>query len=173
MKTLAIGLLIFSGWSALATHLYVCKIKGFCNDRAIVQNDMIQYQGVNETDTSAMRQAPVPDSPGTMSVYFEFDKSEINADAMTDRYIEKSNSYLAQNQNAVLLIVGYTDAVGTDDYNLKLGGRRAEAIKSYFGGKGIPASRSIAESRGEREPVDDNKTNEGRAKNRRAEISIK
>jgi OOP family OmpA-OmpF porin len=173
MKTLAIGLLIFSGWSALATHLYVCKIKGLCNDRAIVQNDMIQSQGVNETDTSAMQQAPVPDSPGTMSVYFEFDKSEFSADAMTDRYIEKSNSYLAQNQNAVLLIVGYTDAVGTDDYNLELGGRRAQAIKSYFGGKGIPATRSITESRGEKEPVDDNNTNEGRAKNRRAEIKIK
>ena len=108
-----------------------------------------------------------------MSVYFEFDKSEFYADEMTDRYIDNTNSYMAQNQNAVLLIVGHTDAIGTDDYNMELGGRRAQAIKKYFEAKGISAGKSITESRGEKEPVDDNKTAEGRAKNRRTEITIK
>lgn len=171
MKTLAIGFLIFSGWSAVATYLYVCKIRGLCTGETI-QNEMVQSQSV-AADTLAMQQKPVVDSPGTMSVYFEFDKYEFAADAMTDRYIDKSNSFMAQNQNAVLMIVGHTDAVGTDDYNMDLGVRRAQAIKNYFGAKGIPANKSITESRGEKEPVDDNKTADGRAKNRRAEITIK
>ena len=171
MKTIAIGLLIFSAWSALATHWYVCKIKGLCSSETL-QNDMNQSQAIS-ADTSEKRQATVIGSPGTMSVYFEFDKSEFVTDEMTDRYIDKSNSYMAQNQNAVLLIVGHTDAVGTDEYNMDLGGRRAQAIKNYFGAKGIPANKSITESKGEKEPVDDNKTAEGRAKNRRTEITIK
>jgi len=173
MKTLAIGILIFSGWSALATHLYVCKIKGLCNGTGNLRNEMVQSQAITESDTFAIPQPPLAASPGTMSVYFEFDKSEFIEDAMTDRYIDKSNSYMLQNQNAVLIIVGHTDAVGTDDYNMALGGRRAQAIKNYFKGKGIPADKSITESRGEKEPVDDNKNAEGRAKNRRTEISIK
>ena len=171
MKTLAIGILIFTGWSVLATYLYVCKIKGLCSGETI-QNNLVQSQAIS-ADTSVIQQKPIPDSPGKMSVYFEFDKSEFVSDAMTDRYIDKSNSYMAQNQNAVLLIVGYTDAVGTDYYNMGLGGRRAQAIKNYFGAKGIPANKSITESKGEKEPVDDNKTAEGRAKNRRTEITIK
>ncbi len=173
MKTLSIGMLIFLIWSALATYLYVCKIRGLCNEQVSGQNDMVQSQPGSMADTSAMQQKPVMDSPGTMSVYFEFDKSEFVADEMTDRYIDNSNSYMAQNQNAVLLIVGHTDAIGTDDYNMGLGGRRAQAIKNYFEAKGISASKSITESRGEKEPVDDNKTAEGRAKNRRTEITIK
>jgi outer membrane protein OmpA-like peptidoglycan-associated protein len=173
MKTLSIGMLIFLSWSALATYLYVCKIRGLCNEGVSVQNDMVQSQPVSVTDSMAILQKPVTDSPGTMSVYFEFDKSEFTADAMTDSYINKSNSYMSQNQNAVLLIVGHTDAIGTDDYNMGLGGRRAQAIKNYFEAKGISASKSITESRGEKEPVDDNNTAEGRAKNRRTVITIK
>lgn len=173
MKTLAIGMLIFLSWSALATYLYVCKIKGFCNERVTGQNDMVQSQAITVADSSATQQKPVSDSPGTMSVYFEFDKSEFAADAMTDGYIAKSNSYMSQNQNVVLLIVGHTDAIGTDDYNMQLGGRRAQAIKKYFEAKGVSAGKSITESRGEKEPVADNNTAEGRAKNRRTEITIK
>jgi outer membrane protein OmpA-like peptidoglycan-associated protein len=173
MKTLVIGILIFSGWSVLATHLYVCKIKGLCNETGNLRNEMVQSQAITESDTFAIPQPPLAVSPGTMSVYFEFDKSEFIEDAMTDRYIDKSNLYMSQNHNAVLIIVGHTDVVGTDDYNMALGERRAQAIKNYFEGKGIPADKSITESRGEKEPVDDNKTAEGRAKNRRTEMSIK
>ena len=172
MKTLAIGLLIFSGWSALATYLYVCKIKGLCNQRESMQNEMVQSQPV-PADTFALQQKPISDAPGALSVYFEFDKSEFIADEMTDRYIDKSNSYMAKNQNAVFLIVGHTDAIGTDDYNMALGGRRAQAIKKYFEARGISVNKSITESRGEKEPVDDNKTIEGRAKNRRTEVTLK
>jgi len=173
MKTIVIGFMIFSAWSALATYLYVCRIKGLCNDQETSQTLMPPDKEISDSDKFKMQQRPIADLPGTLSVYFEFDKSEFVADAMTDRYIDKSNSYMVKNKNAVLKIVGHTDSVGTDDYNFNLGGRRAHAIKNYFGDKGLPADRFITESRGEREPSNENTTAEGRAKNRRTEITFK
>jgi len=171
MKTLIIGLLAFSGWAALSTHLYVCKIKGLCNETETMQNAMVGSQVVN--DTLNIPKVPVAEPPGTMSIYFEFDKYEFKDDTMTNRYIDRANSYMAQNPQAVLLIAGHADAIGTDEYNLALGDRRAQAFKNYLGSKGISADRSLTETRGEREPVGDNNTSEGRAKNRRTEITIK
>ncbi|HAM10140.1 MAG TPA: hypothetical protein DCP74_07660, partial [Bacteroidales bacterium] len=137
MKTLVIGFLVFSVWSALATYLYVCKIKGLCNETGNMQNEMVSTLSKTDNDTLNRPLAPVADSPGTMLIYFDFDKYEFTTDAMTERYIEKSNSYMKQNPNATLLMVGHTDAVGTDEYNQALGERRAQTIKNYFGSKGI------------------------------------
>ena len=72
----------------------------------------------------------------------------------------------------VIVAVGHTDWVGTDAYNMKLGTRRAEAVKAYLISKGIEHNRVYTESKGERQPVADNKTVEGRAKNRRVEVEV-
>lgn len=173
MKTLVIGFLIFSGWSVLATHLYVCKIKGLCNDQDMIRNEISQSQPVVVPDSFALKQQPVLESPGAMSVYFEFDKYDFVADALTTRYTEKAKLFMTRNQSAELLIIGHTDNVGTDEYNMELGERRAQSIKNYFGDMGVSATKSKTVSMGEKEPVDDNRTSEGRAKNRRTEITIK
>ena len=62
--------------------------------------------------------------------------------------------------------------MGTDEYNQKLSVRRAESIKTYLVSKGIEANRVYTEGKGEKQPVADNKTAEGRAKNRRVEIEV-
>jgi OOP family OmpA-OmpF porin len=62
--------------------------------------------------------------------------------------------------------------VGSDAYNQKLSLRRAEAVKAYMVSKGIEANRVYTEGKGEKQPVADNKTTEGRAKNRRVEIEV-
>jgi OOP family OmpA-OmpF porin len=62
--------------------------------------------------------------------------------------------------------------VGTDAYNDKLSLRRAEAVKAYLLSKGVEANRVYTEGKGEKQPVADNKTAEGRAKNRRVEIEV-
>ena len=72
----------------------------------------------------------------------------------------------------VVVVVGHTDSVGTDAYNMKLGDRRANAVKAYLISKGIEKSRVYSESKGEKQPIADNKTAVGRAKNRRVEIVL-
>ena len=72
----------------------------------------------------------------------------------------------------VIIAVGHTDSVGTDEYNQRLSVRRSEAVKAYLVSKGIEKNRVYSEGKGEKQPVADNKTAEGRAKNRRVEIEV-
>jgi OOP family OmpA-OmpF porin len=70
----------------------------------------------------------------------------------------------------VVIAVGHADWTGTDAYNLRLSRARAEAVKKFLVGKGIEANRIFTEGKGERSPIADNRTREGRAKNRRVEV---
>ncbi|EIC21225.1 OmpA family protein [Thiorhodovibrio frisius] len=70
----------------------------------------------------------------------------------------------------MLIIIGHTDGVGSQDYNYELGLRRAESTKDYLGSIGIPASRMLTRSAGKLEPIATNDTDAGRARNRRIEI---
>jgi outer membrane protein OmpA-like peptidoglycan-associated protein len=72
----------------------------------------------------------------------------------------------------VIIAVGHTDSIGTDAYNQRLSVRRAEAVKAFLVSKGIERNRVYTEGKGEKQPVADNRTKEGRAKNRRVEIEV-
>ena len=72
----------------------------------------------------------------------------------------------------VIIAVGHTDSVGSDVYNQKLSVKRAEAVTAYLVSKGIEKNRVYTEGKGEKQPVADNKTKEGQAKNRRVEIEV-
>jgi OOP family OmpA-OmpF porin len=72
----------------------------------------------------------------------------------------------------VIIAIGHTDSIGSDAYNRKLSMRRADAVKAYMVSKGIEANRIYTEGKGESQPIADNKTKEGRAKNRRVEIEV-
>jgi OOP family OmpA-OmpF porin len=99
---------------------------------------------------------------------FDFDKSVIKpaAKASLDSLAGKVKSLTLE----VIVAVGHTDSIGTDAYNQKLSIRRAEAVKKYLVSQGIEAKRIYVEGKGESQPVADNKTKEGRAKNRRVQI---
>lgn len=174
MKILIIGFLALFGWSALSTHFYVCKIKGFCGEPVTTINNAVRPEMAIPHDSLSkplvVEQVTVPEN---MSVYFAFDKSDFNSGAISDKYLNLSNKYLDQNRQAKLSITGHTDATGSDEYNQALGLRRARSVESYFERMGIPANRIAVESRGKKEPADNNNTTEGRANNRRTVITIK
>ena len=65
---------------------------------------------------------------------------------------------------------GYTDSVGSDAYNLRLSQRRADAVRKEMIKRGAPADRITAKGYGEANPIGDNSTKAGRAKNRRVEL---
>lgn len=71
-----------------------------------------------------------------------------------------------------ILVVGHADSTGKDDYNLKLSERRANAVADYLGQRGVTPARLSAVGRGESQPIADNNSEEGRAKNRRVEIRL-
>lgn len=101
---------------------------------------------------------------------FDFDKADIKPDAKAK--LDDLVSKLAGVTLEVMIAVGHTDSVGVDAYNEKLSVRRAEAVKKYLVSKGVEPNRVYTEGKGERQPVADNRTAEGRAKNRRVEIEV-
>jgi OOP family OmpA-OmpF porin len=122
------------------------------------------------------RPAVVPQPPAATKVtyaadaFFDFDKSVLKPEgkAKLDDLVGKVKSINLE----VIIAVGHTDSVGTDAYNQRLSVRRAEAVKAYLVSRGIEKNRVYTEGKGEKQPVADNKTSEGRAKNRRVEIEV-
>ena len=102
--------------------------------------------------------------------FFDFDKSVLKADGKA-KLDDLAGKVKAINLE-VIIAVGHTDSVGSDAYNQKLSVRRAEAVKAYLVTKGIEKNRVYTEGKGKSQPVADNKTAEGRAKNRRVEIEV-
>ena len=102
--------------------------------------------------------------------FFDFDKSVLKPEgkAKLDDLVSKMSGINLE----VIIAVGHTDSVGGDAYNQKLSVRRAEAVKAYLASKGVEKNRVYTEGKGEKQPVADNKTAEGRAKNRRVEIEV-
>ena len=101
---------------------------------------------------------------------FDFDKSTLKAEGTQklDSLVAKLKAVTVE----VIIVVGYTDNVGTLAYNKGLSLRRAEAVKAYLVKNGVEASRVYTEGKAYAEPVGDNKTATGRALNRRSVIEV-
>ena len=102
--------------------------------------------------------------------FFDFDKAVLKPEgrAKLDDLVSKMGGLNLE----VIIAVGHTDSIGSDAYNQKLSIRRSEAVKAYLVSKGVEKNRVYTEGKGEKQPVADNKTAEGRAKNRRVEIEV-
>lgn len=101
-------------------------------------------------------------------VNFQFDKAELTEPSKGT--LDELAAKLAAHPEMSATIEGYTDAIGSADYNKQLGRKRAEAVRDYLAGKGVDAGHIQVASRGKDDPVADNSTEEGRAQNRRAEV---
>jgi outer membrane protein OmpA-like peptidoglycan-associated protein len=103
-------------------------------------------------------------------VLFDFDKSNVKpeAGAILDRLV----AFMKENKDKKAALSGHTDNVGTDAYNQKLSQRRVNSVRDYVVKKGVESGRVSGQGFGESKPIADNKTKEGRAKNRRVEIKV-
>jgi outer membrane protein OmpA-like peptidoglycan-associated protein len=103
-------------------------------------------------------------------ILFDVNQYALKTNARSN--IENLANSLKNNPETTILIIGHTDATGSDAYNQKLSVRRAEAVRAYTLLQGVASSRLSTEGRGESEAISDNTTEEGRALNRRVEIVI-
>ena len=122
--------------------------------------------------------APKPAPPAVVAqkvtfaadAFFDFNKAVLKPEAKAK--LDDLTGKLKGITLEVIIAVGHTDAIGGDPYNQKLSVKRAEAVKAYLVTKGIEPNRIYTEGKGKKQPVADNKTDEGRAKNRRVEIEV-
>ncbi len=170
MKILITGIIVFMGWSVLSTYIYVCKIKALCPQEQTILVGAINTNNILSTESKSDEIITIPKD---LVIYFAFDKSDFIPYEEAKAYFDKSNAYIQQYDQAKVNITGHTDAVGTNEYNHALGIRRAQTMQKYLESMGIPASKIKVESKGEKTPVANNNSDEGRAKNRRTVVTIK
>ncbi len=104
------------------------------------------------------------------NIFFDVNKFELKTESQAE--LDKLVQLLTENPTIKIEIGGHTDNVGKPADNLALSNNRAKAVINYLATKNIPAARLIAKGYGETKPVADNKTEEGRALNRRTEMKI-
>lgn len=103
-------------------------------------------------------------------VLFAFNKSDLTPSAQS-----QLDSLMGKLQSADVVsikVIGHTDSVGSDAYNQALSERRASSVAAYLLGRGLAPNKLTSEGKGESQPVADNESEEGRAKNRRVELHI-
>ena len=147
-------------------------------DGAIVAPVVAPAPVASQATPAPVAPAPAPVVPVPVATkvtyaadaFFDFDKSVLKpaGKAKLDDLVGKVKDINLE----VVIAVGHTDSVGKDTYNQKLSIKRSEAVKAYLVSKGIEKNRVYTEGKGEKQPVADNKTKEGRSKNRRVEIEV-
>lgn len=177
MRILISGLVVFIIWSLFSVWLYTKKIRPAMSDPAIVQqvqdpvNESVRQADSIANADSVLQQKVV--MPNDLITYFDFDDARFVSDGKIDKHAEDFQSWLKENPETKLLITGHTDSKGSSDYNQKLGLKRAKSMQKYFIEFGIDADKLETISKGENEPVAEQTTETGRAKNRRAVITLK
>jgi outer membrane protein OmpA-like peptidoglycan-associated protein len=104
-------------------------------------------------------------------IYFDFDRSTLRPEAL--RLLDDAVARLQANPGKNIIIEGHTCNIGTAEYNLALGDRRANSVKAYLLSRGVSAARLETRSYGEEQPKFDNAREETRRLNRRAALVVK
>jgi OOP family OmpA-OmpF porin len=138
--------------------------------QVIVASEMKETKAAPKAATEVERQL-LEKKRVTLLVPFDFDKAIVKPEYSDD--IKKVADVMQKYPNLNILIEGHTCTVGGKEYNLKLSQRRADAVKDFLVKKfGIAAERVASKGFGFSRPIADNKTKEGRAKNRRIEAAV-
>ena len=168
MRILITGFVLFVIWCFFSAWIYNDKLVP-----AMKKSEPIKTAPnplTNEADSLMKLKASMP---GNLVIYFGFNETKFKPDLQTDNSIVPFKMWLDKYPGSMLTVTGHTDLVGTTDYNFELGLKRAQIVEKYLENQGINAGRMVTESKGKTEPAADYLTEEGRAKNRRTEITIK
>lgn len=103
-------------------------------------------------------------------IYFDYDKAEVKPEYLP--FIEDMVKVVLSHTDLRVKVVGHTDSDGTDAYNIDLSSRRAQAIIDCLLAKGLARDKIEIDFKGEKEPISDNKSAEGRQQNRRVDFSF-
>ena len=103
-------------------------------------------------------------------IYFDYDKDELKAEYFN--YLSEMARIVLDHTDLRIKMTGHTDADGSDAYNKDLSQRRAKAIQDFFIKQGIPIHKIVIDFKGESEPVDNNKTDNGKQRNRRVDFNF-
>lgn len=170
-----IGIIAFVVWGLISVQWYVCGVKGLCNDdeKEILNSTVkIEQENKESVDTVDVEEPTlVIFTIKETAIYFPFAKSKTEI----SKGQEDSLKIIVRELNdvdAVLLLNGNTDSIGSFENNNKLGEERADWIRELMISYGLSAEKIKVESKGERKPVDKNSTESGRQKNRRVDIII-
>ena len=172
-------------WNLLAITLLFLTIA--CSGRKDVETDMIpapitaepaETQPIEEPVTPVVVPEEEPEPLETFDprqillddIHFDFDKSDLLAEARAT--LDRHARTLRANPNVKVLIEGHCDERGTEEYNIALGERRAERVRSYLESLGVSALRLRTISYGEMRPNDPRHNEDAWATNRRAHFVL-
>jgi outer membrane protein OmpA-like peptidoglycan-associated protein len=127
------------------------------------QVDALKSEGFRETEAGFEFGASEP-------ILFDFDRYDLKPDAR--RIVERIGHTLVSVGLTSVRVYGFTDSLGSDAYNFRLSERRAETVAAELVDTGLPAGSVVTSGKGKHNPVGDNRTEAGRAENRRAEIVV-
>lgn len=103
-------------------------------------------------------------------IYFEYDKADLKPEHIV--YLKKMAIIVDGHTDLRIKVTGHTDGDGSDSYNMELSKNRAESILNFFKSIGISPDKIVIDFKGESEPVDSNKTDDGKQKNRRVDFNF-
>lgn len=167
-------ILLFVIWSFGSTYWYVCKIKLLCDELSTdVSAQKNIEEPIRESLPKTINDEITDDFVVSIPIAFNSGSNELILNGEQVVFMSRLTEYLVQNQSKTLELIGHTDDVGEEVKNLKLGEERAKAVKNHLVNKGVQEQRIKTDSKGELNPVADNKTEAGREKNRRVEFLIK
>lgn len=155
---------------AIATGAVGGALIGAVVGHCLLDRDAVVAQAAPPPPPAAPPPPPVQKKIVLRGVNFDFNKANIRPDAAG--ILREAATIVKDNAAVRISVEGHTDAIGSDEYNLKLSLRRATAVKQFLVKEGVAESRLAVRGLGETQPVASNDSEDGRAQNRRVELKV-